>query len=348
MDIPAFIGDDIGSIYDWNLSTVPQVYLDGAPRSLPQGRALGGGTILNGMLWNRGGQGDYSNWVDLGNPGWSWNDLLPYFIKSETYTPVYSDEIAEQFSIQEYPGAHGFEGPVHVSYPKYFWNSSAMLFTALKEIGVPTAYDPNTGWIAGASFLPIDVDPGTEERSTARRAYYDPYAFRPNLWVSTGQVVTQILCEDRPANSIASNPTPGDTSVGEGGSPGVPSGIFGGTTTLNVSGTATLGAPPVRRNSVKWFWDVIKSGLSKRHTTAATPSSGLASSNLVAVGVEYATNAQSPRQTVSATREVIVAAGAIHSPQVLMLSGIGPATTMQALGIPLNVDLPGVGSNLQE
>ena len=88
VEIPAFIGDDIGGIYDWNLSTVPQIYLDGEPRSLPQGRVLGGGTVLNGMLWNRGGQGDYADWVQLGNLGWGWDDLLTYFIKSETYTPV--------------------------------------------------------------------------------------------------------------------------------------------------------------------------------------------------------------------------------------------------------------------
>lgn len=145
------------------------------------------------MLWNRGGQGDYEDWEALGNEGWSWDDLLPYFIKSETYTPVDSEDIADQFGIAEYPPVHGYSGPVNVSFPRYFWNSSAVLFSALNEVGIPTAYDPNTGWIAGASFLPMDLDPVTEERSTARRAYYDPYVSRPNLWVSTGQVVTQIL-----------------------------------------------------------------------------------------------------------------------------------------------------------
>jgi choline dehydrogenase len=69
ISIPAFIGQDIGGPYDWNLSTVPQIYLDGLARSIPQGRVLGGGTILNGMLWNRGGIGDYDDWVELGNPG---------------------------------------------------------------------------------------------------------------------------------------------------------------------------------------------------------------------------------------------------------------------------------------
>jgi len=203
--IPGLIGGNIGGQYDWNLSTVPQVYLDGQPRSIPQGRVLGGGTVLNGMLWSRGGQGDYDDWVALGNDGWSWDDLLPYFIKSETFTPLDSPELAEQFSIEDYSPVHGYVGPVNVSYPAYFWNQSAALFGALNELGMPTAYDPNTGWIAGASFLPMDLDPGTEERSTARRAYYDPYVSRPNLWVSTGQTVTQILLYVGLMHSVASH-----------------------------------------------------------------------------------------------------------------------------------------------
>jgi choline dehydrogenase-like flavoprotein len=149
-------------------------------------------------------------------------------MKSETYTPVYSDEIAEEFSIQEFPEVHGYSGPVNVSFPKYFWNSSAVLFEALNEIGVPTAYDPNAGLIAGAAFLPMDIDPVAEERSTARRAYYDPIVARPNLWVSTGQTVTQILFDGASTNTLASEPIPGDTSDGQGGSPGIPTGIFGG------------------------------------------------------------------------------------------------------------------------
>ena len=93
---------------------MPQIYLDGRPRNIPQGRALGGGTILNGMLWSRGGQGDYQDWLALGNPGWSWDDLLPYFMKSESYTPVGSQAVEEQFAIQEYSAVHGYEGPVNV------------------------------------------------------------------------------------------------------------------------------------------------------------------------------------------------------------------------------------------
>lgn len=78
---PQFIGRDIGSVYDWNATTTHQSQLDGAPRPLPLGKAVGGGSIINGMVWNRGNQDDYNSWQSLGNAGWSWNDLLPYFKK---------------------------------------------------------------------------------------------------------------------------------------------------------------------------------------------------------------------------------------------------------------------------
>ena len=78
---PVDIGRDIGGIWDWNISTVPQSQLDGNPRPVPMGRVVGGGSILNGMLWNRGNQEDYNDWDNFGNPGWGWRGLLPYFKK---------------------------------------------------------------------------------------------------------------------------------------------------------------------------------------------------------------------------------------------------------------------------
>ena len=81
IQIPQFIGVGIGSTYDRNVTTTPQTHLDGATRPIPLGKADGGGSIINGMVWNRGNQDDYNSWQSLGNPGWSWNDLLPYFKK---------------------------------------------------------------------------------------------------------------------------------------------------------------------------------------------------------------------------------------------------------------------------
>jgi choline dehydrogenase len=74
----------MGTSYDWNLFTTPQTYLDGKRRPYDLGKALGGGSIINGMCWNRGGWEDYEAWANLGNLGWGWLDLLPYFKKVES------------------------------------------------------------------------------------------------------------------------------------------------------------------------------------------------------------------------------------------------------------------------
>ncbi|KAF2772878.1 FAD-linked reductase [Teratosphaeria nubilosa] len=214
-----------------------------------------------------------------------------------------------------------------------------MFFDALNELGVPTAYDPNSGQIAGASFLPLDLDPESEIRSTAVRAYYETYAARSNLYVSTGQYVTQILFADASSNNNATVSSSQDNSVGEGSSPGVPGGIFGGTTTNSINDIVVEG----KRSIFRRFWKAAEHAIAPRQTTPSPTST-----SLQAIGVEFALSAQSPRQNITATREVIVAAGAIHSPQLLMLSGIGPSSTLQAQQIPVNVDLPGVGQNLQD
>nr|OQO21649.1 hypothetical protein B0A51_13162 [Rachicladosporium sp. CCFEE 5018] len=349
--IPGFIGHDIGGQYDWNLSTVAQTFLDGNARSVPSGRALGGGTLLNGMLWSRGGREDYEDWVRLGNPGWGWEDMLPYFMKSETFTPMQGPQVAEEYSVREDQSVHGYAGPVNVSYPNYQWNSSISLFAGLAELDIPIAYDPNAGDVAGASFLPFDLDPVTQTRHTARRSYYDSIANRPNLWVATGQTVTQMLFNGAQGNADASTAAPSDMSVGQGSSPGT-AGIFGDGSMLNVSslppspsGGSAAGPPMtlVRRSITTRIWDMVKRFLAK--TRRQHIPSDL---SLTATGVEFAPNAQSQRQSLQVTREVILAAGAIHTPQLLMLSGIGSAPALQSLGITPLLDLPGVGQNLQD
>jgi choline dehydrogenase-like flavoprotein len=345
--IPGFIGHDIGGRYDWNLSTVPQAYLDGNARSIPQGRALGGGTLLNGMLWNRGGRADYDDWVQLGNPGWSWDDMLPYFKKSETYSPIQSSSIAEQYSTREDKSVHGYAGPVNVSFPNYTWNASINLFSALNELGVPTAFDPNAGDVAGASYLPFDLEPVTQTRNTARRAYYDSIVGRPNLWVSTEKTVTQVLFNGAQGNLDASTPVTQELALGQGTSPGITGGIFGNGSVLNITSLPPI--PPLRggyakRDRLRTVWTKLKRSLRFFQRQNRSPSG----SPLTATGVEFASDAQSPRQTIRATREVILAAGAIHTPQLLMLSGIGPADELDSFGIQTLVNLPGVGSNLQD
>jgi len=78
---PIDAGYGLGTKYDWNLWTAPQTSLDGQPRPYDIGRGIGGGSLINGMCWTRGGQADYDAWEALGNPGWGWDGMLPYFKK---------------------------------------------------------------------------------------------------------------------------------------------------------------------------------------------------------------------------------------------------------------------------
>jgi choline dehydrogenase-like flavoprotein len=73
---------EVGGAYDWNIGTVPQTQLNGNSRPLPAGHVVGGGSIINGMVWSRGEQDDFDAWASFGNSGWAWSDLLPYFIRA--------------------------------------------------------------------------------------------------------------------------------------------------------------------------------------------------------------------------------------------------------------------------
>ncbi|MCJ1417242.1 hypothetical protein MMC32_003584 [Xylographa parallela] len=288
---------------------------------MPQGKALGGGSILNAMCWNRGGQDDYDAWAALGNPGWDWDGMLPYFMKSETYTPVDSEQVAAEYSINYNPAVHGFSGPVQVSYPKYFYPQSVNFFDALNYLGVPTEFDQAEGSTAGAAFVPTDLDPNNQTRSDARVTYYDPYSTRENLHVITGQHVTQLIIEGITDNPATENPTSGGNTNGEG----TASGNTGGLNFGPEIAPAPVAAPGTR---------LVRQASSL--------------SQLRITGVQFAPNATAPRQTVYATREVIVAAGSLHSTQLLELSGIGPAALLEELGITVALNLPGVGNNLQD
>lgn len=142
---------------------------------------------------------------------------------------------------------------------------------------MPTVFDPNEASAAGATYLPLDIDPKNMSRADARISYYDPYAGRPNFWVSTGQYVTQIVFED--AGTCANNntgPRPGDPSTGQGTGQGQPpvNGPAGNNQGLS-------GPPPSKRSS----WKPSFRPFFKRQngTASATPTN---SSKLRAIGVE--------------------------------------------------------------
>ena len=84
IQFPVYIGQQPYGFYDWDIYTAPQTQLDGASRLIPMGKGVGGGSLINGMVWSRGNQIDINAWESLGNPGWNWDNLLTYFKRVST------------------------------------------------------------------------------------------------------------------------------------------------------------------------------------------------------------------------------------------------------------------------
>lgn len=235
--------------HNWSYETVPQPGLNGRKGYQPRGKALGGSSSINGMVYVRGHRWDYDHWENLGNPGWSYEEVLPYFKKSEHN---------ERFGETEF---HGAGGPLNVAELKSPSPLCEVFMSAAEEQGIARTDDYNGRQQDGCFRYQVTQKDG--ERCSAAKGYLWPILDRKNLQ------------------------------------------LF-------------LNAP---------FHSLIFEG--KR-----------------CVGVRYHNGKDV--QEVRARREVILAAGAFGTPQALMLSGIGPAEELTRLGIPVLVDLPGVGQNLQD
>jgi choline dehydrogenase len=252
--------------YWFNLTSTPQPHLKNRTFQVTIAAAVGGGTVVNGMLFHRGAKADYDAWEELGAHGWGWNDLLPYFKKSETFTPP-DAAFASEWDIEWEDDVHGTQGPLQISYPPYQFPVIKDFFRAFHELGVSTPEDPNDGSAKGVFWAPSTLDPVTRTRSYARTAHYDRVAAkRPNYHVLPMTAATRIVFDE-----------------------------------------------------------------SKK-----------------AVAVEYVDRNTNDTFQVGARKEVILAAGAVHTPQLLMLSGIGDKDELDAHGIECVADVPGVGHNFQD
>ncbi|OIW28820.1 alcohol oxidase [Coniochaeta ligniaria NRRL 30616] len=276
--IPALIGQDLWTNYDWNFSTTAQSFLDKGKRPFNSGRVVGGSSILNGLVWTRGAKSDYDAWEALGNPDWGWKDLLPYFDKSETFTLHPEHNTTSDIHVDSDIPEHGRDGPVQVAYPNFIYEQSNSFLQGIASLGVPFLEDPNRGLVAGASIAPSSMHPLNQSRSDARTAYLDT-SNRDNLHIATQQTVTRIL--------IGKN-------------------------------NATSSTPPVPPFGFL------------RRAFGFAPTSG------------------NTRRNVTCSKEVVLAAGALISPVVLQVSGIGPAETLRSINVTVQIDLPGVGENFQD
>ncbi|MBX3534479.1 MAG: GMC family oxidoreductase N-terminal domain-containing protein [Xanthobacteraceae bacterium] len=240
------------TIYDTRFSrlfdTEPSEGSGGRNIVWPRGRILGGSSSINGLIFIRGQRDDFDEWEKLGAKGWSYNSVLPYFKKLETYEGGES-----QF--------HGAFGEIGVSDLRNKNASCEAWVEAATQFGLPRNDDFNAESTHGVGAYQLSIRNGW--RSSSARAFLDPVRARPNLHIVSGALASRVLVR---------------------------------------SGRAT--------------------------------------------GIEYIQN--SVRHEAKARKEVILSAGALQSPQLLQLSGIGPAALLRQHGIQVVLDLPGVGENLQD
>jgi len=172
---------------DWCFKTEAEPGLNGRALAYPRGRVLGGCSSINGMIYMRGQARDYDHWRQLGNVGWSWDDVLPYFKRSEDQVRG-ADEV------------HGIGGELRVEEMRLSWEILDAFRTAAAEIGIPPTADFNRGNNEGCGYFQVNQRRGV--RVSTAKAFLKPARKRPNLTVLTGAEVSHILLEGRRAVGV--------------------------------------------------------------------------------------------------------------------------------------------------
>ncbi|MBI3702867.1 MAG: GMC family oxidoreductase N-terminal domain-containing protein [Rhizobiales bacterium] len=233
---------------DWMFKTEAEPGLNGRSLSYPRGKVIGGSSAINAMVYMRGQAGDYDDWRQLGLPGWSWEDVLPYFKKHEDHFLGPNEH-------------HAVGGEWRVEFPRLRWDILDAWREAAAQYGIKPIADFNTGDNEGSCYFHVNQKRGW--RWSAARGFLKPVLHRQNLRLETGCLVEGLIFEGKRA-----------------------------------------------------------------------------------VGVRF--RQQGAARTARCRGEVVMAAGAIGTPQIMMLSGVGPAADLNDLGIPIVLDKPGVGGNLHD
>lgn len=252
-----------GLMWD-GLTSLPEPGLGNSTYSVLVAKVLGGGSVVNGMVYDRGSAADYGAWEALGNKGWGWAGMEPYFKKGTTFQAP-SPAVAEAFNITWDPETYG-NGPLAVSITDTQYPDLKDYWKAWKATGVHVPEDGNNGEAYGPSWYANTMDKKTGRRAHARYAYIDPIAQRTNLKILTKTTAQRIIFDKKQA----------------------------------------------------------------------------------ATGVEIMDGATNKTYIVNAKKEVVLAAGAIQTPKLLQLSGVGPKSVLKAAGIKVEVELDAVGSNFQD
>lgn len=196
-----------GKLVDW-YESAPEPGLQGRTIALPRGRAVGGSSTINGMIYVRGQREDYDNWRDLGNPGWGYEDLLPYFRKIETFEALRRPDStrhlrfgAKPLSEQIDPFYHGLDGPLNISPIRHANPLCSTFFEAAQQAGLPLNPDYNGASQNGVGYYWYVNKDGY--RHSAEGAYIDPVrGCRRNLSVLSETKALKILTQGRRAVGV--------------------------------------------------------------------------------------------------------------------------------------------------
>ncbi|MEX5727531.1 choline dehydrogenase [Rhodovulum iodosum] len=214
---------------DWCLKTEPEPGLNGRALNYPRGKVLGGCSSINGMIYMRGQARDYDQWRQMGNPGWGWDDVLPYFRRSERYHGG-EDEL------------HGGAGELRVERQRLNWPILDTVISAAEELGIPRTDDFNRGDNEGAGYFEVNQRGGL--RWNARRAFLDPVKGRANLRIVTGAEVERLTFQGRRVTGLVFRQDGRLCRVTAGGEVVLAAGAIGSPKILELSG---IGNPDVLR-----------------------------------------------------------------------------------------------------
>ena len=193
--------------YDWIFDTVPQTHGNNRVVNQPRGKQLGGSSAINFNFWTHASQQDIDDWGRLGNPGWSWDELFPYFLKSENYNAPTTSVSAQVDTTFIEPHLHGENGPVQDSFPPFYDNFYKAWEPTYKSLGLGPTGDPKGGLAIGAYTTLLTIDAKNASRSYAANAYYKPNAARPNLKVLTSAFATKVVFDTSQTPLVATGVT---------------------------------------------------------------------------------------------------------------------------------------------
>ncbi|KAF7335355.1 GMC oxidoreductase [Mycena sanguinolenta] len=176
----------------FNVTSVPQPGIGNRTGTVYAAAVVGGGSTINGMLFERGSAEDYDNWEKLGNAGWGFSGLLPYFKKSTTFNTPIDPSVVADANITWDTSVYGTDGPIQATYPPWVWPGTKIQFKAFSEVGVPTQFEAAGGNSYNAFWVPSNVD-ANGRRSYARNEYFDPAQSRPNLSLLVNYRVNEVL-----------------------------------------------------------------------------------------------------------------------------------------------------------